>query len=516
MDDQELLVEWQKERNLDKRDELYKKMEEHNLFPSDAMKTWELEAGLYPDSDDPRFIERLMMKQEFIENRQETYKEQQKRGDKSCNAKEEFELTSVQRFISRFLSPQCPYQSALLYHGVGVGKTCAAITTAEEYLRSFPTETVFIVAPRNIQPGFRRTIFDEETLMISKQRSVPNTLNGCTGNSYLVRTETEYEIDKQLIIRRINQSINTRYKIIGYVQFARYIQEIIDSVQKTDDEEKNKQDETKALRRAFDGRFLIIDEAHNLRDTPGETEDDSLDDPGGDLDVSESKAGKRLTPVLLQMLSVVRGMKLMLLTGTPMYNSYKEILFLFNLLLLNDKKPDLKEQVIFEPSGNFRKDGERKLGNVASAYLSFMRGENPLTFPVRLKPQDAPTLTAWPTESPQGEPIPSSQTQLDIRERALMNLPFVPVSFEGDDLKTIRTIATNIIETTGGLGLRSIDEMVQSGNWLFPKIEDDGDVNSRIRDAGFNSVFKEIKEGVSMRFESKIDTVWFFNSKVNT
>ena len=168
--DTELLQVWESERDMTRRDAILTELQGRRLFPTAAMDTWEHEAGLYPDSDDPRFIEKLMEKQEFIENRQESLGEQQKRGEDLCNTGEEFELTSVQRFISRFLSPQCPYQSALLYHGVGVGKTCAAITTAEEYLRTYPKETVFIVAPRNIQPGFRRTIFDEETLVITKSQ----------------------------------------------------------------------------------------------------------------------------------------------------------------------------------------------------------------------------------------------------------------------------------------------------------------------------------------------------------
>ena len=107
----ELLEVWEKERKMDTRDEIYKELKNRNLFPNDEMNTWEIEAGLYPDSDDPRFIEKLMGKQEFIENRQDSLKEQQlrgKRGENLCNTNQEFELTSVQRFVSRFLSPQCP------------------------------------------------------------------------------------------------------------------------------------------------------------------------------------------------------------------------------------------------------------------------------------------------------------------------------------------------------------------------------------------------------------------------
>jgi hypothetical protein len=507
--DDELLTVWSDvtENNMDRRDALVAELERRKLFPSAAMSTWETEAGLYPDSDDPRFIEKLMKKQEFIENRQESLGEQQRRGDNLCDTEREFELTSVQRFISRFLSPQCPYQSALLYHGVGVGKTCAAITTAEEYLRTNPKDAVFIVAPRNIQPGFRRTIFDEEGLVIPKDRALANTANGCTGDSYIKRTGTDYDTDRGLIGRRINQSINSRYKILGYIQFWRYIQDIIDSVKKTGDVERNRQESVKALRRAFDGKLVIIDEAHNLRDAPGETDDDNLDSPDIENDISEAKAGKRLTPTLLRMLSVVQGMKLMLLSGTPMYNSYKEIVFLLNLLLRNDKKAELSERDIFDATGKIKPKGKELLGNAASAYLSFMRGENPLTFPVRLAPRDAPTIGAWPTEDPQGQELTSSPDAVELRKKTLMNLPFVPISFEGEGLKIVKSIANSVIESSGGLGLRSLDEMVQSGNWLFPGPED-ADPASRIRDTGFDNTFEEKKTGVALQYASREDVSW--------
>ena len=502
--DDELLTTWDTEDNITFRDDILDELQRRRLFPS-TTEQWESEAGLYPDTSDPRFIEKIMIKQEFIENRQESLGEQQRRQDNLCDTEREFELSSVQRFISRFLSPQSPYQSALLYHGVGVGKTCAAITTAEEYLRVYPKEAVFIVAPRNIQPGFRRTIFDEETLVIPADRSIANSAKGCTGSTYIQRTGTEYDTERGTIIRRINQSINSRYRIMGYLQFARYIQDVLNSVQKTANPERNRQEEVKALRRAFDGKLVIIDEAHNLRDAPSETEDDSLDNPDAE-DISESKAGKRLTPVLLRMLGEVEDMKLMLLSGTPMYNSHREIVFLLNLLLRNDKKAELSEQDIFRPSGEFRKRGAQILGNVAKAYLSFMRGENPLTFPVRLHPRDVPVLTEWPTESPQGEELPSTPEAVELRKKTLLNMPFVPVSFEGESLKVISEIASSVV-ARGGLGLRSLDEMVQSGNWLFPG-EAGTELASRIRDTGFENVFEEVKTGMSLQYKSREDVSW--------
>ena len=45
--------------------------------------------------------------------------------DKLCGT---FETSLYQHFVSQYISHKTPYKSVLLYHGVGVGKTCSAIT----------------------------------------------------------------------------------------------------------------------------------------------------------------------------------------------------------------------------------------------------------------------------------------------------------------------------------------------------------------------------------------------------
>jgi hypothetical protein len=508
---QELLDLWYKEENMTKRNDIFKILKERNLFPGNKTSTWETEAGLYPDTEDPAFIQKIMIKQEFAENLQDSLRVQQRDKKNPCNSHEEFEISPVQRFISRFLSPETPYASALLYHGVGVGKTCAAISTAEEHLRVYPKEYVYIIAPRNIQPGFRRTIFDEETLEIVKEGY--NTAKGCTGNSYLMRTGMELERNRDIVIRRIKQSVNTRYKILGYTQFYNHIQGILAKSEKIPDKERRQQEQVRDLRNEFDGKMIIIDEAHNLRDSPGETEDDNLDVAGGDNEISELKAGKRLTPKLMNLLRVSQGVKIVLLTGTPMYNNYNEIIFLMNLLLMNDKRAEISEKDIFMPKIKgkkehtvFREGGKEKLGNITSAYLSFMRGENPLSFPVRFNPEDAecPKLTQWPQISPLGEEISSTIIP------GLLRLPFVPVTYEPAELRIIKAIADSVTER-GGLGLRSLDEMIQSGNWLYPGTDTP---ETRIRDAGFDSVFQEKKEGTISRFEAREDPSWMMKTQL--
>jgi len=437
--------------------------------------------GLYPDLDDPRFHEKLFHKLEFAENKQLSLAQLKEKADTICNPNAEFELSPVQRFVSRYLSAQCPYQSALLYHGVGVGKTCAAISIAESYLHIFPNKKVIIVAPPNIQPNFRRTIFDIDAVKISGDENTPNGLKGCTADYYLRRTGTEFEKEKSVIASRVRDFINARYEFMGYIQFQRYIERVKAS---------DRSDMIGALRLEFEGRLVIIDEAHNLRDVPGESADDNIDSAGGDDEVADSAAGKKLSPALTELLEVVHGMKLVLMTATPMYNNYKEIIFLLNLLLKNDKRLELTESDIFKPNSDFQEGGEEKLGNAAAAYISFMRGENPLSFPVRLFPETlkdgrpVPKLDSWPEFNPKGDPTGNTSY--------VMKLPLVPVSYEGaslDDYASISNLAN--------LSVSSIDTMVQSGNWLYP-IEGVAP-EARIRDAGFDACFRQ-SSGGSIQF----------------
>ena len=489
---------------VNKRDEMMEKIQSMNLYPRimNAVDEWESEAGLYPDTEDPRFAEKLMRKQEFAENKQDTIAQQEADGVNPCDPDKEFELSPVQRFIGRFLSPQCPYQSALLYHGVGVGKTCAAITVAENYLRAYPRRQVIIVAPRNIQPGFRRTIFDDEALKVADDDFTPNMAKGCTGNTYLKRTGAEFERDRSALIRRINQSINSRYLFLGYIQFHRMIEDLMASVPKGLAEDVAEEQRARILRREFSGRLIVIDEAHNLRDNPGETGEDDADNPGGDAEMTESQAGKKLTPSLIKLLKAANGMKLLLMSGTPMYNSYREIIFLLNLLLINDKKVELSERDIFVritgafvPAGPGKRGGEELLGAAANAYVSFMRGENPLSFPVRLPPEGTPAMAGWPSHSPDAKEIPTNQ-----RDR-MKRLPFVPVSFEGESAAEYLNISRESIEA-GGLGVKSIDEMVQAGNWLFPSSE-----GVATRDSGFDGCFEDSTSSGASQYRSA-DPSW--------
>jgi hypothetical protein len=287
----------------------------------------------------------------------------------------EFELTPSQRFIGQFLSPKTPYMSALLYHGVGVGKTCSAITVAETFLEMFPRKRVIIVAPPNIQIGFRRTIFNvsPDDLQLGKKEDEPNQFHECTGNTYLQLSGMEFNRDRETIQKRVQKIVNKRYDIYGYVEFTNLIKnKLLGATAMIQDPEKKSMRVKQILRDYFSGRLLIIDEAHNLRDDPNEKEEDNKDNPGGEQDDTNAKAGKMMTPYLDKVLSSAEGMKFLLLTATPMYNNYSEIIFILNLLLRNDKQPELSMSDIFDVKrgGFLRGPNGEKIGETRPESLA--------------------------------------------------------------------------------------------------------------------------------------------------
>jgi hypothetical protein len=55
--------------------------------------------------------------------------------------------------------------------------------------------------------------------------------------------------------------------------------------------------------------------------------------------------------------------------------------------------------------GSFKPKGPEKLGRFITPYVSYMRGETPISFPIRLNPTNVPFLKMWPKASPDNKVI---------------------------------------------------------------------------------------------------------------
>lgn len=404
-------------------------------WPSGLMAERETMAGLYPDPDDPQFAARLFSKREFYEARAVAASIQDGTLD-PCNstaAEAVFELTPVQRLVSRFMHPLTPYMGMLLFHGVGVGKTCSGVTIAEQFLEQAPNTKVILLVPQAIQENFKKTIFDVSKLRWDDAKGEWATRQ-CTGTSYLERLGLMKVKDLKSIQFQVDNERRRRYTITGYQAFANWIERTLrDQIPAgLTDPTARAVAENDILRRLFSDHLIIIDEAHNMRDSEGgaavamATLGDAEAPVAGEA--AENAGGKALHPYLKRILLHAEGLRLVLMSATPMYNSAPEIVQLLNYLLMNDMKTEkglLVRDELFTKEGDLRPGAvTTPLERAARRYVSYMRGENPFTFPIRMRPEAAAAKPAelWPTISAAKNPV--TLTEQDVASINAMPLVF--------------------------------------------------------------------------------------------
>jgi len=328
---------------------------------------------LYPTIGDPDFQTKIAQRQEFAETKYDgEVKDIQKEADLMCTAK--YELMPHQTFVKNFLSMQTPYNSLLLYHMLGTGKTCSAIGIAEEmrkYLQQMGmAKKIIVIASPNVQSNFKKELFDERNL--KEINGIWTMDRTCIGNSLLreINPTNMKGLEKRHIIQQIDTIIHQHYSFMGYATFFNKMRKLkIITAQNTIDKSK--------VRKYFNHQLVIIDEVHNLR-----------------VDNTNNQDSKRVGVLLQEIAKHSENLRLLLLSATPMYNSPTEIVWLVNLLNAVDGKPAIEIRDVFDSTGDYRKadgnkyreNGRDLLVRKLTGYISFVRGENPYLFPFRVYP----------------------------------------------------------------------------------------------------------------------------------
>ena len=181
---------------------------------------------LYPSLSDKQFNIKIAEKKEFNDTKYDGTIHENIKEYANSFSNADFELLPHQAFVKNFMSSQTPYNSLLLYHELGSGKTCSAIGVCEEmrdYMKQMGiTKRIMIVASENVQDNFRLQLFDERKL---KQIDGIWNIKGCIGNKLIkeINPMSMKGIPKEKIINQIKNLINTNYIFLGYGQFANYI-----------------------------------------------------------------------------------------------------------------------------------------------------------------------------------------------------------------------------------------------------------------------------------------------------
>ena len=144
---------------------------------------------------------------------------------------------------------------------------------------------------------------------------------------------------------------------MGYTQFSNYVANKIENIMVSTTQDKKKQ-KIKKIKSLFDNRLVIIDEVHNIR-------------------ITNDNTNKKTAEVLFDIVQYSDNMRLLMMSATPMYNSHEEIIWIANLMNLNDNKSIIKIGDVFDKKGDFKKgkeSGKELLHRKLLGYISYVRG----------------------------------------------------------------------------------------------------------------------------------------------
>lgn len=293
-------------------------------------------------------------------------------------SKERFTLTANQKFLKQFMSKHTRNMSVLLFHGVGVGKTCTSITIAENFNWLPMMNKTLVIGQKLLRKNFYQEIVNE---------SSPDS---CVGDTYM----TSKKGTKKKTEDRNRRNILQKYEFLGYIEFSNIISELKQKL--SYEAYKN------TIFRKFSNRVIIVDEVHNLR-------------------TSDSSKIKKIPGLFQDILTHAVNVRLVYLSATPVFDDPSEVIWLANTLCLNEKRAPLfkdgEQFKLFDNQKNLTKESKKLLHKFSKNHVSFMRGESPLTFPTRIYPsfnsdksvydleKDHPTNDVYKTEIDDSEKI---------------------------------------------------------------------------------------------------------------
>lgn len=335
-----------------------------NISENDLDKKM-LENYSYPSPSDPDFQLDIYQKRDFqihrIPDRPEikNYSDLKEFRDNTCAR--DIKLTETQVLLANFINPNTPYKGILIYHGTGVGKSCAAISIAEKFkpmVEKYGTRIhVLVPGPLNKQ-GFLGEILK------------------CTGETYLNtfqdKTTVLDEAEENKIRKNAMNIVNQYYRIMSYRSFYKKVlgekirERVITGNKVKFSNRKTESGEIErdiSIDRIYDlnNGLLIIDEAHNITD---------------------NEWGAAVKKIIENS----TNLRIVLLSATPMKNLADDIVELINFLRPKDHL--LQRDKIFTSQRNhemaFKPNGREYLRKMVSGYVSFLRGADPLTFAERV------------------------------------------------------------------------------------------------------------------------------------
>jgi len=330
-----------------------------------------LEDHTYPSPTQENFQEAIYVKRDFnihgIPHRNEIKPQDRVDEYRETCKPEDFKLTESQTLLSNFVNPNTPYRGVLIYWGTGVGKSCAAIASAEKFkpmVEKYGTRIHVLV------PG-----------PLNKQNFLSEIIK-CTGETYqkVYQDKTMFvdEIEKAKNRKNATNIINQYYRIMSYRSFYKKVlgekirekvvtgKKVRISSRKTESGEYERDISVDRIYN-LNNTLLIVDEAHNL-------------------------TGNEYGDAVKKIIETSLNLRIILLSATPMKNLADDIVELLNYLRPINA-PMERDKIFTSQRGHqmeFKPGGKDYLRKMCRGYVSYLRGADPLTFAERIDVGEIP------------------------------------------------------------------------------------------------------------------------------
>ena len=248
-------------------------------------------------------------------------------------------LTPTQNFIKNYFTPDLPYKGMLLWHSVGTGKTCSAISAATATFEA-KGYTILWVTRTTLKDDIWKNMFEQ-----------------VCSESIKKKIDSGYHIPEDHSLRLKLLSDSWAIRPLSYKQFTNLISEknayynkLVDINGKVD-----------PLKRTL----LIIDEAHKLYSP-------------SDLNILERPDTNKLKQTILNSYEVsgANSVKVLLMTATPIMNDAMELIKLLNLCKERHKQmPDTYgsfSSKYLDNEGKFSKEGGKLYMDDITGHVSYL------------------------------------------------------------------------------------------------------------------------------------------------
>jgi DNA polymerase III delta prime subunit len=415
----------------------------------------------YPRPEDPEFQRKIYEKREFYfhkipaRDKLTSYQDIKEYRDRHCAP--QFALYSHQNFLGNFFNPDTPYKGILIFHGTGTGKTCAAISIAEQFkpmVQKYNMKIYVLISGPVI-----REVWKEHLLK-------------CTKETYVKYQDKTSLIDEAERLKQKKMGLNNAlqyYKFMSYRSFYKKVlgEKIVErkTITTATGEEQNVKTKYRKTEEGEYERDVAVDRIYHLNNTVIIA------------DEAHNLTGNDYGEALLTVIRNSTNLRTVLLSATPMKNLADDIVELLNFIR-PQTSPIMRDKIFSSQTNHMmtlREGGLEYLKTKCRGYVSYLRGADPVTFAKRVDMGTVPQGLKFTKMTPctmlnfqrtwYNDAVKGDGDSLDRKSEAVANFVFPGLSqdrrtitgyYGRDGIQTIK----NQLKTSADVLNRKISEMM--------------------------------------------------------